>query len=97
LIHPIVFEYMNLISSFLSGDISAHSFQNAYIAVHYRDDSPASAYTIELGDVLSGFFFEVDAYVQSGDVRGEKDLDDDQLREVAEWALARLRELTALG
>ena len=72
MIHPIVVEYMKLIISFLSGDISADSFQHAYIDVHRRDNIPATDDTIELGYVLDAFFNEVDAYVQSGDVRGAR-------------------------
>lgn len=92
-------KYKELISQFITGNISAPEFQSAYIAMFKRDDD------IELGsefDVLEYLFTSADGYVQDPEARSYlrakyhdfrkagQGLDDDELRNEAREAYRQL-------
>lgn len=59
----------------------------------FKDDT--NTWTEEEFDILDGLFGHVDAFCCDPDLRGENDIDEDQLKTEARMALERLCRLTS--
>jgi hypothetical protein len=84
-------DYIELIDSFVRGQISGLEFEQAYLQM-YRED-PAIRPELEY-DVLDALFFGVDAFCADPGLRSTNDIDEEQLRAEAGTALGRLRALS---
>jgi hypothetical protein len=83
-------DYIQLIDSFLRGEISALEFERVYLQMYQEDPTirPEPEYNI-----LDGLFFGVDAFCADPGLRSSDDIDEEQLRAEARTALGRLRAL----
>jgi hypothetical protein len=84
-------DYIQLIDSFVRGQISGLEFEQAYLQM-FREETtirPEPEY-----DILDGLFFGVDAFCADPDLRSADDIDEEQLRAEARTALGRLRALS---
>jgi hypothetical protein len=86
-----LFDYVNLIESFINRAISAESFESLYIEIYPRS---SDFFTQQEGDILANLFYSVDAYCFDPELRdSESDIDEEQLLADAKKALHALRNL----
>ena len=81
--------YLEMISDFVSGRISASEFEIAYLERFKNESSilPEQAFLI-----LDGLFADVDAYCADPELRDADELDEEQLRDRCKLALEKLEE-----
>jgi hypothetical protein len=84
-------DYVQLIDSFVQGEISGLEFDRAYMEMFQGDPTmrPEAVFSI-----LDWLFCEVDAFCDDPDLRDADDLDEKQLRDCARTALGRIRALS---
>ncbi|MEN3327806.1 MAG: hypothetical protein V7638_2613 [Acidobacteriota bacterium] len=82
-LHP----YIHLIESFIEKKIDANEFERSYLSM-FKDDT--SDWTEAEYESLNYLFGEVDAFCADPELRGENDVDEDQLRDAAKMTLAKL-------
>jgi hypothetical protein len=87
---PRVQPYRQLIERLLSGAISESAFEAQYLET-FKNEPAGLPEPLFL--VLDGLFADVDAFCADPALRGEGDLDEDQLRERARQALDALAKL----
>lgn len=81
--------YIDLISRFEAGQITAPQFEREYLT-RFKNDKVA--YSDDVFEILNELFYAVDDYVENPAIRtSPEDLDEDQLRERAATALHNLR------
>ncbi|MBI1916814.1 MAG: hypothetical protein HYS12_19070 [Planctomycetes bacterium] len=80
-------KYVALIRQFLDQGISAEVFERQYLDL-FKNESPGMS--IAEFSVLERLFTAVDAYCPDPSLRSEGDLDEAQLREVAQSTLSKL-------
>src|SRR5258708_16704807 len=83
-------DYINLIESFLSNQISAPTFERAYLTKFKNDATDWSETEYE---ILNQLFGDLDAFCADPELRGQGDLDEVQLRHSAAEATRRLLAL----
>lgn len=79
---------MNLISSFVKGEITTTDFESKYLAL-FKNDPALGPDEVFL--VLNKLFTDVDAFCDNPDLRDEDDLNEEQLRQCSVDALEKLR------
>jgi hypothetical protein len=81
-------DYVQLIDSFVHGEISALEFERVYLQMYKEDPTirPEAEY-----DILDRLFFGVDAFCADSASRSIHDIDEEQLRAEARTALGHLR------
>lgn len=79
--------YIHLMKSFIENKIDANEFERSYLLMFKNDTS--SWAEAEYED-LNNLFAEVDAFCADPELRGENDIDEDQLREAVKTTLATL-------
>jgi Bacterial self-protective colicin-like immunity len=84
-------DYVQLIDSFVHGEISALEFERVYLQMFQEDPTmrPEAEYSI-----LDRLFADVDTFCDDPDLRDIDDLDEKQLRACARTALGRIRALS---
>jgi hypothetical protein len=82
--------YIELITAFTARSLSAADFESRYLDMFKSDGEqhPAPVFA-----VLDELFAGVDAFCVDPELRGDDDLDEEQLRERSEVALRKLRNL----
>ena len=84
-------DYIQLIDSFVRGEISGLEFEQAYLQMFKEDPTIRPETEFE---ILDGLFFGVDAFCANPGLRSINDIDEEQLRAEARTALGRLRALS---
>ncbi len=79
--------YIHLIESFVENKIDANEFERSYLLMFKND---TNSWTEAEYENLNHLFGEVDAFCADPELRGESDIDEDQLRETAKMTLAML-------
>jgi hypothetical protein len=81
-------KYSDLIRTFLNDEIDAQTFERSYLSLFKNEQSflPPDAFR-----VLDGLFADVDAFCPDPELRGDEDLNEQQLRDRCAGALKRLR------
>ena len=91
MIHPMsankLNPYLHLMKSFVENKIDANEFERSYLLMFKND---TSSWTEAEYENLNNLFAEVDAFCADPELRGENDIDEDQLREVTRITLAKL-------
>jgi hypothetical protein len=84
-------EYVQLIDSFVHGEISALEFERVYLQMFKEDPTirPETEY-----EILDRLFSDVDSFCADSGLRSIDDLDEEQLHSEARTALGRLRALS---
>src|SRR5207237_6836857 len=80
-------KYVAMIREFLGHLMSAEAFERQYLDL-FKNESPGMS--IAEFSALDRLFTAVDAYCPDPSLRSEEDLDEGQLREVAQSTLTRL-------
>ncbi len=80
-------KYLNLISLFVAGNISAVEFEHRYLTL-FKNDSTDYSETLFL--ILDQLFGDVDAFCADPLLRDEFDLDEQQLRQACIQTLEKL-------
>lgn len=83
--------YIHLMKSFLENKIDANDFERRYFSMFKND---TSSWTEAEYENLNYLFGELDAFCADPELRGENDIDEDQLREATKMTLAKLSSLT---
>ena len=87
-------KYVKLLHQFLSRGMSAAEFEKQYLSV-FKNES--SGMKMAEYAVLEQLFTAVDAYCADPELRSDEDLDESQLREVADKSLNALLEMDYLA
>lgn len=82
--------YIELLENFLSGKITAHDFEGAYLDLFKND---ATEWSEDEFAVLDELFADVDAFCEDPELRDERDLDENELRQKCGTALKKLKSL----
>ena len=85
-------EHIELMEAFLSGRLSVDRFERQYLDLYSSD---ATLRGDAIFRVIDDVFFAVDEYCGDPDLRGEYDIDEDQLRDRVRAALSALADLKA--
>jgi hypothetical protein len=80
-------KYVELIRQFLDDQINPEIFEQQYLNL-FKNETPGMS--IAEFTPLERLFTAVDAYCPDPSLRSEEDIDEDQLREVAQFTLATL-------
>ena len=80
--------YLTLISSFTEGRIDAPTFERRYLDLFGAEERILGE---PLYGILQDLFYDVEAYVADESIRGDGDIDDEQLRASAQRAIDALR------
>lgn len=80
-------EYIELISRFIRGQISAKKFEEDYLEL-FKSDGTIREESVFL--ILDRLFSDVDMYFSDPEIRGDHDLNDEELLSAAKRAYARL-------
>lgn len=83
-------EHVDLMEAFLSGRLPVDRFERQYLDL-YSSDATIRGDTIFR--IIDDVFFAVDEYCGDPDLRGEYEIDEDQLRERVRAALRALADL----
>ena len=83
--------YIHLMQSFLENRIDADDFERRHLSMFKNDNS---SWTEAEYDNLEYLFGEVDAFCGDPELRGENDIDEDQLLEATKMTLANLLSLS---
>ena len=85
-------KYVNLIERFLTKEVDAVTFERCYLDMFKHQDCflPTSVFQI-----LDGLFGDVDAFCADPEIRGDADLNEEQLRDRCGRALKQLRSFAA--
>jgi hypothetical protein len=83
-------KYVNLITSFVDGDISASAFESAYLRMFKEETEPLSELEYQ---VLDSLFSSVDAFCEDVELIDDDDIDEIQLFEDAQKALLCLNNI----
>ena len=83
-------EYLALMKSFHVGEITPVQFEGMYLALFKADQR---LFPEEVFDVLNRLISDVDAFVADPEIRGQDDLDEQQLLACSREAYSRLMEL----
>jgi hypothetical protein len=81
--------YLDLLRSFVSGQLSAPAFSTAFFN-HYRQDE--GYYGPQIGLLLDELMAMADAYCEDPALRGPEDIDEDQFLGEAQGLLPRLEQ-----
>ena len=81
--------YAKLIREFLGRTIDALTFEQLYLNMFKNEKSVLPP---EVFETLDGLFADVDAFCPDAAIRGEDDLDEQQLRESCRKALKKLEQ-----
>lgn len=76
----IIQKYTRLIDEFIDGDTTAADFSIEFMDEFIEEESDMSEDTYQ---ILQNMFAEADAYCENPELRDERDLDEDELMEVA--------------
>ncbi len=88
---PPVVPYAVLLRLFVDGNLTADEFEVIFLPLYKNDPTQ---WPSDLFDVLDTLFADVDAYCSNDDLRAEvRGLDAEQLRDRAERAFGRLKDL----
>jgi self-protective colicin-like immunity protein len=79
--------YIHVMMSFVENKIDASEFERSYLLM-FKEDT--TNWTEAEYESLNYLFGEVDAFCADPELRGENDIDDDQLREATKTTLAKL-------
>lgn len=82
--------YFELLKSFHVGETTADQFEARYLALFKTDQR---LFPNEIFNVLNQLFSDVDVFVADPKIRGNDDLDEQQLRACAHVAYERLLRL----
>ena len=82
-------KYIDLLSRFQSGDMSASDFEGQYIKAFKGEASPIDG---PYFSALNDLFFDVDSYCDDPCLRDDGDIDGDELKNRARAALGVLRK-----
>lgn len=82
--------YMELIGSFVHGQITDKVFERSYLDLFMGDDTISNDVDF---DVLNDLFYEVEEYCTDPSLRDEGDMDKEQLRRKSAETLVKLKEL----
>jgi hypothetical protein len=85
--------YINLIRSFLNGEIAVTDFERRYMRL-FKDDNTKWSQTEY--EVLNELFSDIDAFCADPRLRRSGDLDEPQLRKKSEIALKKLLTLNGV-
>jgi len=85
-------KYINLLTLFVTGKISAVAFEHRYLEL-FKNDSTIYSETLFL--ILDKLFGDVDAFCADSTLRDEFDLDEKQLRQACIQTLAKLEVMLA--
>jgi hypothetical protein len=83
-------KYVNLITSFVDGNISASEFESAYLTMFKEETGSLSELEYE---ILDSLFSSVDAFCGDVELMDEDDIDENQLFEDAQKALLSLNSI----
>lgn len=81
--------YINLLSSFVAGNISATDLETQYLNLYKND---ATLFPDEEFFILDDLFGNIDAFVANPNLRDEDDLDEKQLLAECVVALDQLKQ-----
>ena len=86
--------YINLINSFMSGNISANEFEKEYLEL-FKNDEKLIDCSNEVYEILDTLFYAVDSYCSDPDLQNQlaDSLNSDQLLDAAKNALHRLSHI----
>ena len=82
--------YINLLSHFVAGDISAGEFESDYMSLFKNDPTH---FREEEFLTLDELFGDVDAFCADPELRDDEDLDEEQLRRRSALALEKLKAI----
>lgn len=80
--------YIDLLSSFVNGKISASEFEQQYLDLYLHDQT---IWSDDLFSVLDKLFGDVDAYVADPFLRDTDDVDETQLKQSGQTTLEYLK------
>lgn len=81
--------YIRLMDAFLIGELPVAAFERRYLDTFADDDTrrPEPLY-----EILNEVFLDVDAFYPDAEIRGEFDIDEEELRRRVQRSLAALRQ-----
>ena len=82
--------YLELLDGFLDEKIAIHDFEPAYLDLFTNDATEWSEAEYE---ILNELFADVDAFCDDPELRDERDLDENELRQKCRMALKKLKLL----
>ena len=85
-------EHVDLMEAFMSGRLPVDRFERQYLDLYSSD---ATIREDAIFRAIDDVFFAVDEYCGDPDLRGEYDIDEEQLRERVRTALRTLAKLKA--
>jgi hypothetical protein len=83
-------DYFLLMEAFHSGKVTAEIFEKKYLALFKADQR---LFPEEIFNVLNRLFSDVDVFVANPEIRGQDDLDEQQLLACSHEAYQRLLKL----
>lgn len=82
--------YIELIGSFVQGQMTDKIFERSYLALFTGDDTISNDVDF---DVLNDLFYEVEEYCADPSLRDDGDTNEEQLRRKSAETLVKLKEL----